>query len=63
MSHLSKAKRALLSQQDRGKIADAIIRLEAVLRELDAIGPMIGAAHLSHAIESLRETTSIAPPK
>lgn len=59
MSHLSRAKRALYSQQDRIKIAEAVIRLEAVLHDLDAIGPMTGAAHLSLAIETLRETTRL----
>lgn len=63
MSHLSRARSAIYSPQDREKIADAILRIEAVLQDLDAIGPMLGSAHLSLAIETLRKTANIENPK
>ena len=63
MSHLSRAKHALYSAQDRVKIAEAVISLEAILNDLDAIGPMTGSAHLSLAIETLREATLPESPK
>lgn len=62
MSHLTRASSAIYSPEDREKIADAVLRIEAILHDLDAIGPMLGSAHLSLAIETLRKTANIEIP-
>jgi hypothetical protein len=45
---------ALVKAENRERVADAAARLEQIMHELDAIGPMLGCAHLSLAIETLK---------
>lgn len=49
-----KTQLALVKAENRERVADAAERLEQIMHELDAIGPMLGCAHLSHAIETLK---------
>jgi hypothetical protein len=52
---------ALAHPEHRAQVAAIADRLEALLSELDAIGPMMASAQLAHAIDTLR--SSIADQK